>query len=51
MRQERVLAYTLATLIDSDDLANVSGGSAAIVIKPSIIVTGGHWRGPDCVYD
>lgn len=51
MKQDRVMAYKLAALIDSDDLENISGGSGQIVISPSIIVTGGHVRGPDCIYD
>ena len=51
MTQERVLAYTVATQIDHDELDNVSGGGAQRKTKPSMLVTAGRFNCPDCVYD
>ncbi len=51
MTQERVLAYTMATQIDHDELDNVSGGGAHGKTKPSMLLTAGPFHCPDCVYD
>lgn len=51
VERERVLAYVMATLIDSDEWDNVTGGSSHPVVKPSIVVTSRHPCGQDCVYD
>jgi hypothetical protein len=39
-KQERVLAYTLATVIDESTLDNIAGGAAGRFPIPSVQLTG-----------
>jgi hypothetical protein len=48
--QERVLAYTLATLIDSQCLDEVAGGAGPTLALPSLEVTG-SLHGTDVILD
>lgn len=47
----RVLAYTLAKVMDSDDLRHVSGGFSNGTAKMTFKVTGHALQSPDVQYD
>ena len=45
-KQVRILAYTLAQTIESDELDNISGGSGTVIIPPTVQFTN-QARSPD----
>ena len=45
-KQVRILAYTLAQTIESDELDNISGGSGTVIIPPTVKLTS-QVRAPD----
>lgn len=49
MEIQRVLAHTLATIIEADELEDISGGAGPIVI-PTLKITGAPLI-PDTIHD
>ncbi|AHE66201.1 hypothetical protein [Legionella oakridgensis] len=47
----RVLAYTLARIIDNNELSKVSGGASQMTHSETVKGTGGSGQGVDVVYD
>lgn len=50
-KKERVLAYNLATEIDREDLARISGGAMQMTTKQSIHATAVSLQSADVSYD